>query len=393
MKYLSFFLLAGLILFLGACGNGSEQSRDSGMPESPAERRALLQTKRQQMMTLQEEIAALEELLGNDAGAGLGDKPKLVTTMVLEQTTFRRFSEIQGNVVPVQMNTISSESGGRLVRVNVKAGDQVRAGQLLAVVDMEPLQKQIQELETSLELARDVYDRQKRLWDQQIGSEIQFLQARNNKDRLEKSIESLRSQLKKASIVAPISGVIEELLYEQGDVAPPGMPIMRLINTRDLKISADVPERYVGTVRTGDKVRVRIPALGEEQDARVRLIGQVVHPSNRTFNLETTLSNTKNALKPNLLALVYVEDYQEPNALVISVDLVQQEVGGKKFVFVREDGESGSRARKVYVSTGESYDNTIVIREGLQAGDEIIVRGARGLADNDLLEIQKENNE
>jgi membrane fusion protein, multidrug efflux system len=393
MKNQPIFLLAGLILLLAGCRNGSEDNPGSGIPESPAERRALLQTKRLQLMALQEEIAALEELLGSAAGASLGDKPKLVTTMVLGQTTFRRFSEIQGNVVPVRMNAISSESGGRLVRVNVKAGDQVRAGQLLAVVDMEPLQKQIQELETALDLARDVYDRQKRLWDQQIGSEIQFLQARNNKDRLEKSIESLRSQLNKASIVAPISGVIEELLYEQGDVAPPGMPIMRLINTRDLKISADVPERYVGTVKTGDKVRVRIPALGEEQEARVSLIGQVVHPSNRTFNLETTLDNSKNALKPNLLALVYVEDYREPNALVISVDLVQQEVGGKKFVFVREDGESGSRARKVYVSTGESYDNTIVIREGLQAGDEIIVRGARGLADNDLLEIQKENNE
>lgn len=387
------FLIPVVLLAFGACNPGPAGDTEAQLPDTPEAQRALLQTKRQDLLQLQEEVARLEDLLGEDAGPRVGDKPKLVTTLVLQPTTFRRFSEIQGNVLPVQMNAISSESGGRLLRVNVKAGDQVRAGQLLAVVDMEPLQKQLQELETALDLARDVYERQKRLWDQQIGSEIQFLQARNNKERLEKSIESLRSQLKKANLVAPISGVIEELLYEQGDVVPPGMPVMRLINTRDLKIGADVPERYVGTVKKGDRVTVRIPALGVEQEARVSVVGQVVHPSNRTFNLETTLDNRSGTLKPNLLALVLVEDYREPNAIVISVDLLQQEVGGKKFVYVSQQEETGIRARKVYVTTGESYDNTIVIREGLKAGDEIIVNGARGLADQDMLEIQKEGHE
>lgn len=387
------FLTLITLVVMAACSQNPAGESAEGLPDTPEARRALLQTKRQELLRLQEQIAQLEDLLGDDAGPRVGEKPKLVTTLVLQPTTFRRYSEIQGNVLPVQMNAISSESGGRLLRVNVKAGDQVRAGQLLAVVDMEPLQKQLQELETALDLARDVYERQKRLWDQQIGSEIQFLQARNNKERLEKSIESLRSQLKKANLVAPISGVIEDLLYEQGDVVPPGMPVMRLINTRDLKIGADVPERYVGTVKKGDRVTIRIPALSEEQEARVTLVGQVVHPSNRTFNLETSLENRAGTLKPNLLALVLVEDYREPNAIVIPVDLLQQEVGGKKFVYVSLREETGFRARKAYVTTGESYDNTIVIREGLKAGDEIIVNGARGLADQDMLEIQKENHE
>lgn len=391
MKNSLFLLTALSLLGLVACSTDTPSA--GTVPDNPAERRALLQEKRLQAQTLLAEIEALEALLGEEAGPRLDDKPKMVTTSVLAKTTFRRYTEVQGNVAPVKMNSISSETGGRLIRVLVKAGDQVQAGQLLAAVDMEPQQKQLQELETAWELARDVYDRQKRLWDQQIGSEMQFLQARNNKERLEKSLESLRSQLRKGQIYAPISGVIDEVLYEQGDVAPPGMPLMRLINTRELKVKADVPERFVSAVRQGSKVRVRIPVLQEEQEARIAMVGKVVHPSNRTFTLETSLDNRDGQLKPNLLALVYLEDYTEPDALVISVDLVQQEVGGKKFVYVKSDDQGTPRARKVYVTTGESYNNTIVIREGLKEGDELIVRGALSLSDQDALEIQKANHE
>ncbi len=383
--FLSLLFLAALLL--AACSNPSESGES--LPESPAEQRALLQQKKEQLAAIQEDITKLESILGVEANKAADGEAKLVTTMVLAKSTFRRFSEIQGNVTPVKSNTISSETGGRLTRVAVKEGDAVKAGQLLASVDMEPLQKQLQELETSLELATDVYNRQKRLWDQKIGSELQYLQAKNTKERLDKSMESLKSQLKKGNIYAPISGVIEELLYEQGDVAPPGFAIMHLINTTNLKVSADVPERYVGTVKQNANVQVKIPALNLTQDAKVSLVGKVINTTNRTFKVETTLDNRQGLIKPNLLALVYIEDYREPDALVISVDLVQEEVGGKKFVYINDS----LRAKKVYVTTGESYDNQIVIKEGLNPGDEIIVLGARGLNDNQLVEIQKENHE
>lgn len=383
-------ILAGIlaIMTLPSCGG---PSAEQGIPESPQERLALLDEKRTELAKIQNEIAQLEKLLGDQANAGLPEKPRLVTTTVLTKTTFRRFSEIQGNVTPVRSNAISSETGGRLLRVNVKAGDAVKAGQLLASVDMEPLQKQLQEVESAYSLASDIFDRQKRLWDQKIGSELQFLQAKNNKERLEKSLESIKSQLRKANIYAPISGVIDELLYQQGDVAPPGMPIMRLVNTNDLKVVAEVPERYVGTVKQGDPVEVKVQALGITQQARVTVAGKVVHPTNRTFRIETSLNNSGGAIKPNLLALVYIEDYREENAMVVSVDLVQEEVGGKKFVFVKEEGERGFRAKKVYVTTGESHNNQIVIKDGLKPGDELIVLGARGLKDSDLLEIRNDS--
>ncbi len=383
--YFSFLLLAAL--FLAACANPSESGK--ALPELPAEQRALLQKKKEELAALQEDITKLEDLLGVEAGKAADGDAKLVTTMVLAKSTFRRFSEIQGNVTPIKSNAISSETGGRLTRVAVKEGDAVKAGQLLASVDMELLQKQLQELETSQELATDVFNRQKRLWDQKIGSELQYLQAKNTKERLDKSMESLKSQLKKANIYAPISGVIEQLIYEQGDVAPPGFAIMQLINTTNLKVTAEVPERYVGTVKQNDKVQVKVPALNMTQDAKVSLVGKVIHTTNRTFKLETTLDNRQGTLKPNLLALVFIEDYREQDALVVSVDLVQEEVGGKKFVFINED----MRAKKAYVTTGESYDNQIVIKGGLNAGDEIIVLGARGLNDNELLEVQKASHE
>lgn len=389
MKH-SLLTLAILTLILGSCG---QTGQETAIPADAEGQRIMLDAKRQQLVELKKEIADLEDLLGNQAGANSEEEAKVVTTTILEKVTFRRFTEIQGNIDPVKKNNISSETGGRLIRLNVKEGDAVNKGQLLASVDMEPLNKQIEEMETSLQLAVDIYNRQKRLWDQKIGSEIQYLQAKNNKERLEKGLGSLRAQLKKANIYAPISGVIEGVTAELGDIAPPGMPIMQLINTRDLKVTAEVPERYIGTVKTGEKVNVQVPTLQAEQTETIRVVGKVVHPSNRTFHIETSLSNPKGAFKPNLLALVHIEDYKEADAIVVSVDLVQQEVGGKQFVYITEGTEKGKISRKVYVKTGESYDNQIVITEGLKAGDEIILKGARNLSENDLLDIKTETND
>jgi membrane fusion protein, multidrug efflux system len=385
-----FFILLASLLVLSNCGNPSESAT---LPESMEERKQLLAEKRAELERIQNTIAELEALVGEAPSEVLGDDPKLVTIHKVELTTFRRYAEIQGNVVPQTMNTISSDTGGRMTRLNVKEGDMVNAGQLLAATDSEPLQKQLLELESALGLAKDVYERQKRLWDQEIGSEIQLLQAENNKDRLEKSMESLKSQIRKSNIYAPISGVIENLRYEKGDVVPPGMPIMELLDVRKLKVVAEVPERYVGTVRKGEQVKIKIPALDLHQDGKINLVGRVVHPTNRTFSLETNIENSKGDIKPNLLALVAIQDFSEENSIVVSVDLVQQEIGGKSFVYVVTEKTGNLYAKKVYVKTGESYDNTIQIKEGLKEGDELVILGARGLAENDLLQIQKPNNE
>lgn len=385
-----FFILLASLFILSNCGNPSDTAT---LPESMEERKQLLAEKRAELDRIQKTIAELEALVGDKQSEILGDDPKLVTTQKVVPTTFRRYAEIQGNVVPQTMNTISSETGGRMTRLTVEEGDMVNAGQLLATTDSEPLQKQLLELESALGLAKDVYERQKRLWDQEIGSEIQLLQAENNKDRLEKSMESLKSQIRKSNIYAPISGVIENLRYEQGDVVPPGMPIMELLDVRKLKVVAEVPERYVGTVRKGEQVKIKIPALDLNQDGKINLVGRVVHPTNRTFSLETNIENSKGDIKPNLLALVAIQDFSEENSIVVSVDLVQQEIGGKSFVYVVTEKTGNLYAKKVYVKTGESYDNTIQIKDGLKEGDELVILGARGLAENDLLQIQKPNDE
>lgn len=383
----TFFLafIASAILFNGCQSSATPES----IPEDTAGRRALLEQKLKERLALDDEIKSLEELLGKENLPALDEKPKLVTTQVISKSTFRRFTEIQGNVEPAKINQISSETGGRIVRLYVQEGDQVKTGQVLAALDMEPVQKQLEEIESAYVLAEDVYNRQQRLWDQKIGSEIQYLQAKNNKERLEKSMATLKSQLRKSQLYAPISGVIEMINIKQGDVAPPSAPIMTLINTSELKVVAEVPERFVNTVKPGDKVQVAIPAVNEIQESRVSVVGKMIHPSNRTFRVESTLKNGKNPLKPNLLAIMEIEDYRELNAIVLSVDLVQQEIGGKFFVFVKKEVEGVHRAEKKYITTGESFNNMIVVKSGLTEGDEIVVSGARGLAENDILETQK----
>lgn len=385
MKTIFLAFLASAILFNGCQPSASPDS----IPEDTAGRRALLEQKLKERLALDDEIKTLEQLLGKENLPALDEKPKQVTTQVISKSTFRRFTEIQGNVEPAKINQISSETGGRIVRLYVQEGDQVKAGQVLAALDMEPVQKQLEEIESAYALAQDVYNRQQRLWDQQIGSEIQYLQAKNNKERLEKSMATLKAQLKKSQLYAPIGGVIEMINIKQGDVAPPSAPIMTLINTSELKIVADVPERFVNTVKPGDKVQVAIPAVNETQESRVSVVGKMIHPSNRTFRVESTLKNGKNPLKPNLLAIMEIEDYRELDAIVVSVDLVQQEIGGNFFVFVKKEVDGVNRAEKKYITTGESYNNMIVVKSGLTEGDEIVVSGARGLAENDILEIQK----
>lgn len=383
----TFFLafIAAAILFNGCQSSATPES----IPEDTAGRRTLLEQKLKERLALDDEIKTLEELLGKENLPSLDEKSKLVTTQVISKSTFRRFTEIQGNVEPSKINQISSETGGRIIRLFAQEGDQVKTGQVLASLDMEPIQKQLEEIESAYVLAEEVYNRQQRLWDQKIGSEIQYLQAKNNKERLEKSMATLKSQLKKSQLYAPISGVIDIINIKQGDVAPPSAPIMTLINTSELKVVAEVPERFVNTVKPGDKVQVAIPAVHEIQESRVSVVGKMIHPSNRTFRVESTLKNGKNPLKPNLLAMMEIEDYRELNAIVVSVDLVQQEIGGKYFVFVKKEVDGVYRAEKKYITIGESYNNMIVVKSGLTEGEEIVVSGARGLAENDVLEIQK----
>ena len=387
MKYYIPTLLLAATLLVACQGNKNQENE---IPENLEEKRALLREKRQELSTLTEFIDKLEKAVAEQDPTMVADNRALVTTAPVERTDFKHYVEIQAAVEADDYVDVTSEVAGRIMKLTVEEGDNVRSGQLVAQLDLEQLDKQMAEVQKSLELAETVFERQKRLWDQNIGSEIQFLEAKNNKERLEKSLETLEYQRSKSKVYAPASGIVETVFLQSGEIASPGMPIVQILNPRKLKAVADVPENYLRSVQVGQTVTIEFPALGEEQKARVVLIGRTIDPANRTFKVEANLRKTHRLIKPNLLAVMFIKDKQMNDVVTVPLEMVQQEVGGKDFVYVVKEGEEGPVASKVYVKTGDSYDGSIVIEEGLEGGETLIMQGARGLADQEPLKIQKE---
>ena len=313
--------------------------------------------------------------------------PLLITTQTIEAKDFNRMIEVQASVLSDNQVYVSSETGGRLLSMLVKEGQYVNRGQLVATVDLQSLQDQKAELETSMSLAKDVYDRQKRLWDQNIGSEIQYLQAKNGYERLQKTMATLNTQLGKANIYAPISGVVDKEFLKAGELAAPGAPIVQMFNPNKLKITADIPETYLGKVKSGDKVEISIPAINEEMNKRISLLGRTIDPSNRTFKVEVATDSKKGTIKPNLLAELRFNDYSKKDAVTVPLEIVQQEVSGKKFVYTATEKNGKDIAVKKYITTGEGYEGDIIIEEGLSAGDRIIIDGARSISNGDAVKI------
>lgn len=312
----------------------------------------------------------------------------LITTAKVELKNFERFVDIQAAVEADDMVAASSETGGRILQMNFKEGDNIRKGQLVAKIDLEQIDKQVAELQTTMTLAKDVFERQSRLWKQNIGSELQYLEAKNKVERLEKSLETIEFQKTKANVYAPISGVIEMVGLKQGEMASPGMPIIQILNTSKVKVVADIPETYLGKIKRGATVTIKFPALDKEIQAKISQIGRTIDPANRTFEAEINLNNSKGIYKPNLLASMLINDFEAKNVPVIPVEMVQQEVSGKDYVYIKETGEKGEIAKKVYVETGENYNGEVIIKSGLTGGEELIMEGARGLAENQLVKVE-----
>lgn len=380
MKYLSPLFLIALLAI--ACQPAPEY------PTDLAGKQTLLKEKQKELRMLNKAIAKLEHEIDSLNPNANKEKPRtLVTVQDVKKADFERFIDIQANVQSEDAVMASSETGGRLINVSVVEGSYVKRGQLIGRVDLESIDKQIDELNKSLELAVDVYNRQKRLWDQNIGSEMQYLQAKNSKERLEKSLETAKFQLTKANVYAPISGVVDMVFLKSGEMAGPGAPIVQIINTSTVKVVADVPEKYVTSVKKGKVVDVKFPSLDRSTKAKVSLIGSSINPANRTFKVEVKIPNRDGVLKPNLLAKVLISDFKANDVIAIPLELVQQEVSGRSFVYVKAQGADGAFAKKVLVETGESYDGEIIITKGLEGEKQIIMEGARNLANNELIKI------
>lgn len=358
-------------------------------PSTLEEFNAALSAKKKDLSKLEEEISKLTDKVA-ELDPTLQEKSKLVDTSIINFSNFTRYIEIQGSVSADDPVNAVSEIAGRISRLYVKEGDVVRRGKLIARIDVESMQKQIDEINSSLELAQDIYQRQERLWQQKIGSEVQYLQAKNNVERLEKSLETINFQMTKAGVYAPISGTVDMVMTRQGEVTSPGMPIIQILNTSKLKVTTDLPENYLKIVKKGQRVDLSFPSLDIETTGKISLLGRKIDPANRTLELEITPAKTSSLLKPNVLSEISIKELEVNNVLMMPLEYILQEVDGTEFIFVSTTDEQGNyRAKKKYVTLGETTKGQVIITDGVSQGEAIIFKGSRNISDGELLEFSK----
>lgn len=355
------------------------------------EKKSDLATKNEELAKLKSEQAELSTKIRTLEGEVTKLDPKKkeaarvkdVIVAPLATSTFRRYVEVQGTIDAKNDVQVTPRSGGAVTAVYVVEGSPVRAGQTLARIDDQILRTSVEETKTQLSLANTVFEKQASLWKQQIGTEIQYLQAKNSKEGLERRLATINSQLSQSNVTAPISGVVDKVFAKIGATAGPGTPMFQVVNLSQLKIKANVADTYAGSVRKGDEVIVRFPDMNREFKTRISFVSRTVDPMSRTFIIEAPMPSD-NSLKPNMLAQIKINDMNKSNALVINQNLVQStELGQLVYVAVNEGGRKVAKSRKI--TTGQSYGGQIEIVAGLKAGDQVVTQGYQELTDGTVI--------
>lgn len=331
---------------------------------------------KKQVNDLTLKIADLEEQLRQMGDETAVKDQLLVEVTFVESQPFNHFVKVNANVEAVDEAMISPETNGQIRQIQVKKGQRVAAGQVVASLNVSVIESSLKEVETSLELAKTLYNRQKNLWDQKIGSEVQYLQAKNNYESLQSRLATLQSQLDLSVIRAPFDGVVDEIFAKEGELAMPGLPLMQILNLSKLYVNADVSETYLPVINPGDEVVLRFPAFPDyEQQLKIHRLGNVINPENRTFRLQLMIANSDDRFKPNMVASVSFSAFATDSALVIPSILIKQDVQGH-FVFVaRKNGNGQFFARKTYIKRGMDSEGKTMISDGLSPGDFLITQG------------------
>lgn len=340
---------------------------------------------------LHREYAALgDEISQLDAEISKYDTTKrhvLITTTPVITNTFAHFFEVQGAIRADKNVILYPEFGGIIKRIKVNEGDRVQKGQVLMELDIELIQLQINDVKTGLDLAETTYQRQKRLWEQKIGSEMQYLQAKNQKETLENQLASLKAQMKKNSIVAPFAGVVDEIWPKEGELTSPMTQALRLVNLDEVHIKADVSEAYLGKVSRKTDVEIYFPAFDKTIKAQIDYLGNVINPNNRTFKIHVNVSNKENNIKPNLMAYVRVKDFEQENAIIVPDRLIQENPSGGKFVYVARARTGLTSVKKVMIKTGLTYLNNTLVTSGIEASSILVDKGARSVKDGQKVQV------
>ncbi|MCB0471428.1 MAG: efflux RND transporter periplasmic adaptor subunit [Flavobacteriaceae bacterium] len=382
--------LISLIILIASCGDGKKKSVEEVISEGNIEN---IRLKRAEITKQKDDaINNLKQIDEAIARLDTVKKLPLVTVHAAKDTVFNHYLELQGNVTTKNMVVIYPEYSGILTRVYVKEGQKVSKGQVLAKIDDGGLSQQIAQMQIQADLAKTTYERQKRLWEQKIGSEIQYLQAKSQYEAQEKTVAQLKSQLEKTIVRAPFSGVIDDVITEQGSVVAPGQSqLIRIVNLDNMYIEAEVPESYIPTVTIGKEVEVFFPVLNKKIDAKVRQVGNYINPNNRAFKIEVSVPNNNKTIKPNLTAKLKVNDYTSKDAILIPLSIISEDANGDQYVYlaVDEDSKNIATAKRVVIETGKTQGNLIEVLKGIESGNAIIEEGARSVRDNQKIQILK----
>ena len=369
------YSLLAAALFLASCGGGDKDPNAE-----------LAKLKADQAAT-QAKIADLEAKTGaGKAAEAAGAVP--VSILKVAPENFAGYLDVQGRVDFDQNATVGARAAGTLTSVRVQRGDRVNKGQVLATVDASILDANIAELRTRMELAKIVYEKQAGLWKQQIGTEIQYLQAKNTYQGLQRNLATINQQRALYNVVAPYSGVVDNVIPKLGETVAPGAPVVQLNSGQGGKVLADVSEAYAGSIKAGDKALVTLPDLGNEEiPSTVRTVSRTISATSRTFTVELRLpASQAGKLRPNMVATVRIQNYGQSNATVLPVDLIQHDEENAYVLVVNRDGGKAVAAKRV-IKTGQTYNGKQEITSGLKPGDEVISAGYQNLNEGQQLKI------
>ena len=359
--------------FLASCGSDKKAELEKLKEKSSA----LLE----QIKTLEAEIA-----LEGDSSKTNNEKFKDVAVKTIQLESFKHYIDVQGKIEGDENVNVTAKMGGNISKILVNEGDEVRVGQTLAELDNSLLKQGIEELKTGLNFANDVFEKQKNLWNQKIGSEMQYLSAKNNKESLEKKLATMREQLQLSKIESPINGVVDAVDIKIGQAIAPGVPAIRVVNLNKLKAKADISETYASKVKKGNDVVVFMPDINKEVNSKIFYTSKVINPTTRTFSAEAELSEQNMDYRPNMIVILKVVDYQNDSSIVVPLNYIQHSSTGD-FVYVAESKNGKNIAVKKIVVVGQIYKGKAEITSGLSPNEKLIISGHLDLSEGTIVKF------
>ena len=351
---------------------------------SQPDKKAQLEKLKSQHEQLTKEIENLEAEIKKEMGDSVEVKSNLVEVLSVNPEVFSTYIDVQGKVDADENVSLSSEIPGTLTKINVKPGDEVTKGQVLAETDSRAIQQSISDLQTNMDLVNQLFEKQKNLWEQKIGTEVQYLQAKTNKESLEKKMATLQEQLRMSKIISPIDGTVDAVDVKIGNAVAPGVPAIRVVNFSNLKVKAELAESYAGRVKKNDLVKIYFPDMNDSIEGKVNYASRAINPMSRTFTAEVLL-DSKKEYHPNMVTRLKINDYTTAQPVLVVPVRVIQSSNGDKYVYVA----NGDKAVKKLIKTGREYNGRVEVKEGLAAGDLLVIQGFENINEGDPINYAK----